>query len=178
MYNRTPVPGQRYRHFKGGLYQIVTCAKHSETMEEFVIYQALYGDYTCYARPLAMFTGLNDEGKARFELVTESTEVNKKDNTKGDIVQNIGQDVIHNEDNTAEEHMGANDLLFRILDCDKSRDKLDLLRRYRDELDYRTLENVAISLDLVIDTEDEDEIFGHIAQYLETRVRFETDRLR
>ena len=47
-------PG-RYRHFKGNEYEVIGVAKDSETMEEVVVYRALYGDHGLWVRPAKMF---------------------------------------------------------------------------------------------------------------------------
>jgi len=45
----------KYRHYKGGEYVVLGCAKHSETLEELVVYRAEYGEKEMWVRPLAMF---------------------------------------------------------------------------------------------------------------------------
>ena len=45
----------KYRHFKGNEYEVVGVAKHSETLEEFGVYRALYGDGGLWVRPAAMW---------------------------------------------------------------------------------------------------------------------------
>lgn len=49
-----PLPG-RYRHYKGGEYEVVGVARHSETDERLVVYRPLYNDTGLWVRPLAMF---------------------------------------------------------------------------------------------------------------------------
>lgn len=48
-------PG-RYRHFKGNEYEVIGTARHSETLEELVVYRALYGDGGLWVRPATMWT--------------------------------------------------------------------------------------------------------------------------
>lgn len=45
----------KYRHFKGKEYEVIGVAKHSETLEDMVVYRALYGDNGLWVRPLSMF---------------------------------------------------------------------------------------------------------------------------
>lgn len=44
-------------HFKGNRYKLISMAKHSETLEDMVVYQALYGEYGIWVRPASMFFG-------------------------------------------------------------------------------------------------------------------------
>jgi hypothetical protein len=61
-----------YRHFKGGEYEVLCVAKHSETLEEMVVYRALYGEGGVWVRPASMWNEkVEREGKSfpRFEYI-------------------------------------------------------------------------------------------------------------
>ena len=63
-----------YRHYKGNDYYVFQVAHHSETREPLVVYQCLYGDYSWWVRPLAMFTEtveIDGEAIPRFQFVRE-----------------------------------------------------------------------------------------------------------
>ena len=63
-----------YRHFKGNMYRVIGTALHSETMEEMVVYQALYGEMGLWVRPRNMFLEtVERDGRTfqRFEFVEE-----------------------------------------------------------------------------------------------------------
>ena len=65
----------KYRHFKGKEYEVLFVAKHSETLEEMVVYRALYGEQGVWVRPLSMWTEeVERDGKvqSRFVFIGEA----------------------------------------------------------------------------------------------------------
>lgn len=51
-----PIRPGRYRHFKGNEYRVIGTARHSETLEELVVYRALYGEGGLWVRPASMWS--------------------------------------------------------------------------------------------------------------------------
>lgn len=71
----TSIPGCLYRHFKGRVYKVHCVAKHTETGEELVVYEAMYGRHDMFCRPRSMFEGTVEDPSMpgriipRFELM-------------------------------------------------------------------------------------------------------------
>ena len=62
----------KYRHYKGNMYEVIGFAKHSETLEEMVIYKALYGEGQIWVRPISMWNEIvlvNGKQFKRFEFL-------------------------------------------------------------------------------------------------------------
>ena len=184
--------GERYRHYKGNLYQIVAVAMHTETEEDMVVYQALYGDYKVFARPLKMFfeTVKDADGKEVPRFAKECGCANSAGSVaceSGIKAESAGvQTEIKPETKTAESEDtadvptvdGINPLLIEFLDAESSVERLEVLHRMRKTIDNKTISDIAAALDIVIEEKDMDERIRDLENCLQTRARFETTRLR
>ena len=195
--------GQFYRHFKGGLYQVMAIATHSETKEKMVVYQALYGDYGIYVRPYDMFASEVDHEKYpqvkqvyRFtqvhpeEMAEESDKVEVPDLTlELDESMEPEQSAVEeepkkmSEDQPAQEKQdvsgGINPILLEFLDADTLEEKMHIMTFYRNQMDEALLNSIAISLDLVVDKKGLRETYDEIMNCLSMMKHFEcTNRFR
>ena len=177
MEGRRPATGEIYRHFKGKLYQIVAIATHSETREELVIYQALYGAYKVYARPLAMFVSEVDhekypaaEQKYRFEKVKLQEEALEQQKTEAAVTE-AAPDAVESE-------AQANPFLLRFLDADTYEEKYKILNEMENDITDRLINDFSVVLDVVIPEGDLTDRYIQLKQCVATMCRYETTRLR
>jgi hypothetical protein len=83
----------KYQHYKGSFYNVLGVAKHSETEEEYVVYQALYGDHGLWLRPKAMFcenVTIDGQEVPRFNFVDK--EITKHTTAQRNCKQNKAAD--------------------------------------------------------------------------------------
>ena len=183
MENRRPVVGEFYRHFKGNLYQILTIGKHSETLEEMVVYQALYGTFDIYIRPLKQFVDTvdmlkypNATQKYRFEHVIISSAQNAEQMDSSTCVRVEESKELENKEAGYAEKVEK--LFFDFLDAETSKEKMEILGKMKDDLDLRIVNNIAASMDLPVDEDDVERQYEFIMQNLKQRSKFECNRLR
>lgn len=195
--DRTPKPGELYRHFKNKLYQIITVAQHSETGEKLVIYQALYGDFKTYARPLDMFVSKVDHEKYpdagqvyRFEKVEpeqkaeseQKTEPEQKAVTQqkdgcGNTDSYAGSQAISQENNDNAEQINPG--LLEFLDAETFDEKYNVLVSMRDNIDDKLIDDIAVVMDVVIPEGKLMDRYDDLKNTIRTRQRYEfSNRLR
>lgn len=188
---RIPKSGEFYRHFKNKLYQIVAVATHSETREQLVIYQALYGDYQVYARPLEMFVSEVDHvkypevtQKYRFERVETPMQEQTQQISKLSEVQAVTavtetQKIVEPQEMKHSVGDGeVNPKLLAFLDADDMEEKYHILVSMRDEVDDQLINNMAVAVDVIIPDGDVANRYEQLKNCIKTRQRYETDRLR
>ncbi|MGI6500499.1 MAG: DUF1653 domain-containing protein [Anaerostipes sp.] len=157
---KIPRPGEFYRHRKGKLYQIITIACHSETMESLVIYQGLYDDFKTYARPLSMFLDEKD-GEKRFKRVK--------------LRQGSGDDFI-NETVVEEKKTPKQDILLEFLDAQGIQEKYNILCSREENISEAALDSIGISMDFVLNSNDREGKIEELKEFLETKIKYESGR--
>ena len=145
---RIPKKGEIYKHFKGKLYEVIVTAKHTETMEDMVVYREVDGEKT-YVRPLEMFVSEVDKEKYpevlqvyRFELQDEKSKLSIMD----------------------------------FLDLSTATDKIQYLEAMKDSVTEEFIGIAAQSLDFVENDGSLDERYRALLQYLRTVERYEKRR--
>lgn len=167
--DRTPKSGEFYRHFKNMLYQIITVAVHSETREEMVVYQALYGSFRTYVRPLSMFISEVDhekypdvKQKYRFEKV-EPEHLQTEEVTQ-EVTKEVTQDTNKN--------------LLAFLDAATVHEKLEVLRERRDLFSPEELSVLCEIMEIGREDTEPKEQYYAVERYLELQIKYDGARLR
>lgn len=177
---RIPKPGEFYRHFKDKLYQVLAVAKHTETGEQMVVYQALYGDYGIYVRPLSMFTSEVDrkkypnvEQKYRFENVQLGKE-NDLEKREG-----LNQESDHQVWKPKEpEEPTLNPLVHRFVEAETFAEKMETLAVMKGKIGQEELDVLYVFLDLPQGRGDVGEQLKHIETHLQMQRKYDGNRLR
>lgn len=202
-----PRPQEMYRHFKGNLYQIRTLARHSETRELMVVYQAMYGTFEIYVRPLSMFMEEVDRVKYpqarqryRFELLQELEDEEEAADLSGILTgkePEISNGEPEEKEHTAEressfdaskerlsetweteEQLNIDPLVLAFLDADSYEQRLRILDSLHNRITDDMINMMAVASDLEIKEGDLEDRYMELRDCLRTFEKFECSRLR
>lgn len=186
-----------YKHFKGDLYQITAIAEHTETGETLVIYQAMYGDFKTYARPLEMFISPVDKDKYpdveqvfRFELQGPEAERQRREccmvsecgsraddgNALTDRTATFAEEVLAEE--SSEEEAQLDPLLLQFLDTDSYTERLNILAALEHRITDEMITTMAIACDVEVEEGGLELRVASLRNCLMTFERYEGTRLR
>lgn len=194
-----PRPHEIYKHFKGNQYQITAVAQHTETEELLVVYQALYGDFKTYARPLDMFLSEVDrekypdvKQKYRFELQSENAErqaereraakeqaasaaVRTEDAGRADAVDT---GVSRANDVQEAEQLNLDPQVLEFLDADSYEQRLNILAGLHHRITDDMITTMAVACDIEVPDGETETRYASLKSCLLTLERYECNRLR
>lgn len=196
-----PKPHEIYKHFKGNLYQITAVAEHTETGERLVVYQALYGDFKTYARPLSMFTERLDREKYpeagqefRFELQgpdgdRQRQEMPAASEMKDSKLSEPGAlekespekeppEGEPSEAEASEAEASLDPLLLEFLDADTYEQRLNILAGLHHRITDDMITTMGIACDVEVESGDVEERYESLKACLLTLERYECNRIR
>ena len=195
--NQIPQAGEIYQHFKGKLYRIVALATHTETGEQLVIYQALYGEFQVFARPLSMFLEKVDAkkypdaaGKDRFMRIpmAEAAAVPRPVAAPSENPVEPRPAAMPSENPVESRPAAASSEspvepqpdpgLLAFLDADSYEEKLEVFASLEGKVDLHMLNAIAASLDLELSEGSLEEQYDTLKSCLMTLERYECNRLR
>lgn len=174
--NRTlPVPGDFYRHFKNRMYQIIAVAYHSETQEPMVVYQALYGEFKIWVRPLSMFMEEVDHEKypdVRQKYRFEKTDCPGMDPGNGEAAQ---------EPSAYGDVRPMSPYLLEFFDAmdEKRYDKmLEALAKLSEKATQKEIDDICMVLDMQTIGVSVQEQIADIRRHIQMLRKFDGERLR
>ena len=172
--------GEIYRHFKGNQYQVLAVAEHTETGEELVIYQAMYGEFKIYARPLKSFTEELDKEKYpsagqkhRFELLKEVQETEAAQAKEAEPEESTPA-----KETEPTEELNIDPMVLAFLDANTYEERLQILASLHNRITDDMITTMAVACDIEVPDGELEERFYELRSCLITLERFECNRLR
>ena len=173
-----PVPGEFYRHFKHRSYQIVAVASHSETGEQMVVYQALYGDFKIWVRPLDMF--LEEVDRVKYPDADQKYRFEKFVPGVSDTAGTLTEEACPEEICPEKPCLPDPHLLdfFEAMD-DKKYDKmLEALAKLSEKATQKEIDDICMVLDITPVGESVFEQLAGIRRHVLMLKKFDGERLR
>lgn len=184
-HDRIPKPGEIYKHFKDRPYQIIAVATHTETNEQMVVYQALYGEFKTFVRPLSSFLSEVDHEKypdamqnKRFEqMAPHDSDVKAPAGHPVEVTKTLEKASEPKGINPSSEGE-INSLLVKFLDAETYGRKLEVISSNRKHMSDRLINDMAVSIDCTVEEGPLDQRIQGLINCLQQMSRFENKRLR
>ena len=201
-----PKKNEIYKHFKGNLYKVITIATHSETGEQMVVYQGLYGDYPVFCRPIDMFVSEVDHKKYpeitqkyRFEPITgildvdtcvrqnggelagavnaQNTEIIYKPTENAARTAEMTSNITQEEAAESDtEEAEVDPMILEFLDAETVAQKRNIVTGLHHRITNEMIDTLAVVMDVVIEEGEVEERYQQLKTCLNTIDKYEIER--